>query len=176
VSITTKISSSRTRLARSVVVVVAASAIGCNTPTSPDVSEAVLQLVNPLVMVNGQSVGGQTIQMGQMTGNSTFFQASLTVAGGPAPGRTVQVQYQVPHQGPHMMGAPGQGTMLLYDDGTHGDPVAGDGTYCFDDTRGRYGFHMANAPMGQYHYEFYGIGHDQHHTEHMNVTVTIGSQ
>jgi len=175
VGITARLKSRTGWLLGTAIVVIAASAIGCNTPTSPDIAEIALQLINPQVMVNGQSVNGQSIQMGQMVGTSTFFQATLMDAGGPAPGRTVQVQYQVPHHGPGMMGTPGQGTMVLYDDGTHGDPVAGDGTYCLDDTQGQYGMHMATAPMGQYHYEFFGIGHDEQQTNHMNVTVTMVS-
>jgi len=76
-----------------------------------------------------------------------------------------------------MGGGPGQnlGYMYLYDDGTHGDPTPGDGIYCYEDTQGQYGFHMANSPMGQYHYEFFGIDHDDHHSNHMQVQVTITS-
>jgi hypothetical protein len=69
----------------------------------------------------------------------------------------------------------GPGPLYLYDDGTHGDPIAGDGIYCFDDEQGRFGFHMAGAPHGQYHYEFFGFDHHDHHSNHVMVTVTVGS-
>ena len=136
-----------------------------------------LRITNALVMVDGELANGQTIEMGHMTGTSTFFQAHLMDGAGPALGHTVQVQYQVPHNGPgQMMGGPGQGYMYLYDDGTHGDPIAGDGIYCYEDVRGQYGFHRHGAPAGRYHYEFFGIDHDHHHTNHIGVTVTMVSQ
>jgi hypothetical protein len=135
-----------------------------------------LQLSNAQVLVNGQLANGQTIQPGQVTGDSTFFQAMLTGPNGPALGEHVQVQYQTPGGGMGgMMGGNGQGIMYLYDDGTHGDPIAGDGIYCFEDLQGQYGFHMHDAMHGQYHYEFYGLDHFENHTNHMNVLVTIAS-
>jgi len=143
---------------------------------TPGASAASLELSGAQIMVGGQVVNGQTMQPGQMHGNSTFFQATLTGPNGPALGHTVQVQYQTPGYGMgsgHMGG--GTGYMYLYDDGTHGDPIAGDGIYCLEDYQGQYGFHMADAPHGQYHYEFFGFNHDDIHSNHMNVVVTVGS-
>lgn len=163
-------------VARLVVVLAAAIAIACNSPTAPEGPQMMnaLRLTGAFVMVGGQVVNGQTMQSGHMNGGSTFFQATLTGSNGPALGKNVQVRYQTPGGGMGgMMG--GEGILHLYDDGTHGDPIAGDGIYCFDDRQGQYGFHMQNAPHGQYHYEFYGLDHDEQHSNHMNVVVTIAS-
>ena len=65
------------------------------------------------------------------------------------------------------------GRIPLYDDGTHGDRVAGDGLYCFEDFVGDYGCHSDDANSGEYHYEFYGVHHDGHESNHMTVSVTI---
>ena len=161
-----------------VAAVVGVTAVGCSSPTSPDVViPEIFQVTNAVVSVDGATVNGESFQMGQMTGNSTFFQATLMGPNGAVAGETMQAQYQIPHQGPGMMnGGSGQGVMPLYDDGTHGDPIAGDGTYCYEDFDGQYGLHMHGTPAGQYHYEFYGIHHDQQHTDHMIVNVTMVSQ
>lgn len=158
------------------VVFAAAIAIGCNSPTAPEVAPTLtgLRLTGAQVVVGGQVVNGQTMQPGQMNGASTFFQATLTGPNGAALGEHVQVQYQTPGGGMGgMMG--GEGILYMYDDGTHGDPIAGDGIYCYEDEQGQYGFHMQNAAHGQYHYEFYGLDHVEQHTNHMNVVVTIAS-
>jgi hypothetical protein len=158
----------------------AIAALGCNSPTASEAPEldptsSVLTLTGAQVVVEGQVVNGQTMHAGQTHGNATLFQATLTGPnGGPAPGHTVQVQYHTPGGGSGGM-MNGAGLMTLYDDGTHGDPVAGDGTYCYADEDGHYGFHMPWAPPGQYHYEFFGFDHDDHHSNHMNVVVTITS-
>lgn len=159
------------------IILVAGVTIGCNSPTAPEVAPTLtgLRLTGAQVMVGSQVVNGQTMQAGQMTGSSTFFEATLTAANGaPALGQTVQVQYQTPGGGPGgMMNQ--QGLMQMYDDGTHGDPIAGDGIYCYEDEQGQYGLHMQDAAHGQYHYEFYGFDHDEQHSNHINVIVTITS-
>jgi len=165
-----------------VVLFLAVFAAGCASPTTPSepIPEPLLPalvLTGAQVSVEGQVVNGQTMQPGQMGGGSTFFQATLTGPNGPAVGDTVQVQYQRPGGGMgqgHMGG--GEGFLYLYDDGTRGDPVAGDGIYCFDDQQGLFGLHMQNAPHGQYHYEFFGFDHEDHHSNHMQVVVTIASE
>lgn len=63
------------------------------------------------------------------------------------------------------------GSVLCYDDGTHGDDMPGDGVYHYMDPDDQIGCHGANAPMGDYHYTFWA--------EHMNgrrsntVSVTV---
>lgn len=162
------------------ILLVAGVAIGCNSPVAPDNSIpdpalAALQLTGAALVVGGQVVNGQTMQAGQMQGTSTLFKATLRGANGaPALGHSAQVQYRTPGGGPGSM-MNGQGLLHLYDDGTHGDPVAGDGIYCYEDGQGQYGFHMPWAPAGQYHYEFYGFDHDERHSNHMTAVVTMVS-
>lgn len=88
--------------------------------------QTALRLTGAQVMVGSEIVNGQTMQAGQMPGSTTLFKATLTGPnGGPALGQNVQVQYQTPGGGPGSM-MNRQGLMNLSDDGTHGDPIAGD--------------------------------------------------
>lgn len=87
--------------------------------------------------------------------------------GGPVTGQSVRVRYQ---QG-GMMG--GTREFHLYDDGTHGDEHAGDGIYCFEDAQFQYACNAQGMGAGIYHYEFYGMDHEGHHTNHVDVTVTL---
>ena len=57
------------------------------------------------------------------------------------------------HSGPMMGGF--RGTAFFYDDGTHGDDIAGDGVYHFMDADDDIGCHGSGAPRGEYHYEFW---------------------
>jgi hypothetical protein len=67
-----------------------------------------------------------------------------------------------------------QGRFQLYDDGTHGDHVPGDGLYCFEDFAAEYGCHGPKAQPGEYHYEFWGEHQqDGHHSNRHRVTVTL---
>ncbi len=162
--------------------VLAAGCGGSDTPMSPQRMEqpgqltptAELTLSNATISVGGQTVNGQTVQHGQMQGENTFFQAMLHEGDHLALGQTVQVKYQWPSSGMGMMNR--QGLVTMYDDGTHGDWQAGDGIYCFDDQNGEAGFHMHDAPLGMYSYEFYGV-HDQgHHSNHVDVSVTVAAE
>jgi len=118
---------SPTALNVAVVAIFAVAVAGCSSPTAPVADPLVvispLQLSGALVFFGGESVNGETIQMGQMQGKSTRFQATLTDASGPALGRTVQAQSQRPGGGSGMMGGFNQAPLHLYDDGTHGDPT-----------------------------------------------------
>jgi hypothetical protein len=132
-----------------------------------------LTLSDATVSVGGQTVNGQTIQHGHMQGTNTFFQARLHDGNQPALGQTVQVKYQWPG-GMGMMHR--QGTVTLYDDGTHGDWQAGDGIYCLEDFQHQAGFCGQGAPYGTYHYEFWGQHHAGQQSNHVEVSVTIASQ
>jgi hypothetical protein len=135
-----------------------------------------LTLSNAKVIVNGQVVNGTTISPSQAQGTHTRFEARLTGPDGPVVGQTVRVQYQRP-QG-MMMGMMWNrsGVVTLYDDGTHGDHIPGDGIYCYEDWQGHCGFHMGYAQMGTYHYDFYGMHDDGHQSNHMKVWVGLSSQ
>jgi hypothetical protein len=101
---------------------------------------------------------------------STRFQATLWRDGARAPGQIVHMRYTKPGT-MGMMGS--TGVITLYDDGTHGDLHPGDGIYCFEDFRNQYSCHGTDAPMGNYHYEFWGEDHMGHQSNHMSVEVTV---
>jgi hypothetical protein len=147
----------------------ACSGDGGGSPTAPASPQLVLQTAT--LSVSGQVVNGMTLPQGHGQGVSTRFAATMVnLQGQPMSGQNVQVRYQRP-QGMGMMNP--SGTMMLYDDGTHGDRVPNDGLYCYEDWAGDYGCHTASSPMGQYHYEFWGQDHGGQHSNHMTVTVTI---
>ena len=143
---------------------------GCGESKSPTAPVSGLTLASASVQVNGQSVDGQTLSRGHGQGSSTRFEASLTQDARSAPGQMVRVKFDRPG-GPGMMNQGGMFT--LYDDGTHGDRMPGDGIYCYEDTVGDYGCHTADSPSGQYHYDFYGMHQGMHESNHMVVTVMI---
>jgi hypothetical protein len=76
----------------------------------------------------------------------------------------------------HMGGYMHQGEFYCYDDGTHGDPVPGDGIYCFVDEMQQYGCHSADARPGEYRYEFCGFDQHGHESNRMEVRVNLVSQ
>jgi hypothetical protein len=132
------------------------------SPTEP--SGQNLSLVTAAVSVDGTVYNGGTFHHAQGHGDSTRFEARLILGGMPAPGGQMWVD-----SGRGMMNE----RFRLYDDGTHGDPLAGDGVYCLEDFAGEYGFHHAGAPHGQYHYDFWGEHDDGGHSNHMDVTVQV---
>lgn len=153
------------------VLAVALVSLGCDSSSSSSTSPndvTSLRMMGADVMIDGQSVGGMTIPPGFQNGNSTLFQAQLSGPQATAAGTTVEMEYRRPGGMRH-----GHGTLTLYDDGTHGDPFAHDGFYCFEDFDGHYGVHGHHAEHGEYHYEFYGVGPHGDHTGHWEVMVTI---
>jgi hypothetical protein len=140
-----------------------------SSPTAP--SSAPFALSSATVSVSGQVVNGMTLPRGHGEGASSRFEARMVdLQGRPVTGPTVSVRYQRP-QGMGMMSS--SGTIMLYDDGTHGDRVPGDGLYCYEDWAGDYGCHAASSPMGQYHYEFWGQDRDGRRCDPLTVTVTL---
>lgn len=153
-----------------------ALALGCSGdgdsgPTAPENQEIVLSAA--AVSVNGAVVNGQTLPQGHGEGGSTRFEAEVMVNGLPDSRAMVWMQYDRP-MGMGMMRHTGR--IGLYDDGTHGDRVAGDGLYCLEDFQGEYGCHSKSAEMGEYHYEFYGTHDNGHESNHMTVVVNIVDQ
>jgi hypothetical protein len=135
---------------------------GGGSPTAPE--SARLSVVTAAVSVDGTVYNDGTYHSQGTDRQSTRFEARLMLDGVPAPGERTWVGY-----GRGMM----NGRFPLYDDGTHGDPVAGDGLYCLEDFDGQYGFHHDNAPHGDYHYDFWGEHHDGSQSNHWNVTVHV---
>jgi len=136
---------------------------GSSGPIQPSVS-----LAGADVLVDGQSVANLTIAAG--SGSSTLFTATLA---DPADrDRIHQMQMEYPdHSSGGMMDH--RSTMLLHDDGTHGDPVAGDGTYCYLDTDGHIGPHGDGCPDGEYTYRFHGDDTSGHETNWVDCRVTV---
>ena len=145
-----------------------------SSPTDPPNSE--LTMTSADILVSGQSVAGGTFSQGHGEGSSTRFKAELMLNGQPAPGQMAWLEFDRPMgMGNDMMRHTDR--VQMYDDGTHGDRVAGDGIYCLEDFAGDYGCHRADAEPGEYHYEFYGVhATDGHETNHMQVKVTITGQ
>lgn len=154
------------------ILTVAVLVAGCSgDPTGPAMPE--MMLTQPQVMVDGQVMNGQTVSVGHGAGGSTLFQAHLQdMHGRPVVGGVVKVRYERPGGMGMMMGAR-NGEFRLYDDGTHGDPVPGDGIYCFEDWEAMYGCHEWGLGTGPYHYEFWGEDHEGHQSNHHRVTVTL---
>ncbi len=122
-------------------------------------------LVEARVLVDGESIGGQTISRADNLGSSTRFEARVVDL-------DANLSVEVAYQRPQMMEG-SSGIVPLFDDGTHGDAVAGDGIYCFEDWEGEYGLHMSEAPMGVYHYAFYAMDEDGHHSNHLSLDITL---
>ena len=139
---------------------------GASGTTSPGASR--LEMTSAQIVLAGQVLNGQTTTMYQGA-DPTRFEARLERAALPATGGTVYCRYDRPGS----MGMHGQGTFMLYDDGTHGDRMPGDGLYCFEDDLGQYGCHGPGAGIGEYRYDFWGEHPEWGSTEHHGVTVTV---
>lgn len=142
-------------------------------PTGPAMDT--LRLTAAQISVDGETIG-DSYQPRQGGAGSTRFEARLTSNGTLAPGHHVFAEVTPPP------GMGGMGPMWsrhrfeLWDDGTHGDLVAGDGIYCLEDFAGGHGFHHAGAHHGEYRYEFWGAHReDFSETNHMVHVVRVGS-
>ena len=128
----------------------------CDSAGSREVPTAAagsqVQLAGADVLIDGQSVAGQSIAPG--SGSATLFTVTLV-----DPADTVRVQSMVLEYPRHsMMGMTGgTATMALHDDGMQCDPVAGDGHYCYLDDDGHIGPHDPDCPQGDYVYRFHGV-------------------
>lgn len=151
------------------ILVAACSDSSSQSPTAPGPSPLVLQSAS--VSIDGQNVTNGTWNHQGHAAASTRFEARLHQDGMPVTGQWVYVDFDRP-QGMGMMQH--NGRFQLYDDGTHGDHVPGDGLYCLEDFDMHYGFHHGDAPHGEYHYEYFGEDHQGHHSNHFAVTVQVG--
>ena len=128
-----------------------------------------LTLTSAKVMIGSTVVNDQTISRSHPMGTTTRFEAMLMDDHGRAAGYRMQMRYSLPQMMGGMMG----GNLMLYDDGTHGDHMAGDGVYSYEDMDGQYGCNRMDSPMGQYSYDFSGMDDMGHTTNHLMVTVTV---
>ncbi|HSF15057.1 MAG TPA: hypothetical protein VLK65_05855 [Vicinamibacteria bacterium] len=122
--------------------------------TAPATRPAPPSVSNAQVLVGGQAIEGAVVEG---TGESALFRVRIHAPGGLGTIQRVVLRYSQPgpnHHGGPMMGG-FRGTVLCYDDGTHGDDVPGDGIYHFMDPDDAIGCHGFEAPPGPYHYEFW---------------------
>lgn len=131
---------------------------GCSDATSstmgPTSRPSPPTITSAQVLVHGQPVQAVVTQG---TDEPALFQVQIQAPGGLSTIQRVVLQYSQPgpnHHGGPMMGGYG-GTVLCYDDGTHGDDIAGDGIYHFMDPDDAIGCHGVGAPPGDYDYEFW---------------------
>lgn len=141
---------------------------GGSSPTAPE--NRTLALTSASVLVDGAPVSpnGTFHHNHGGTAGATRFEARLAQEGHPAPGYRVQVRFERPGGMMHR-----SGSFFLYDDGTHGDHVPGDGLYCLEDPDGIYGFHHMGARHGGYQYDFCGLYGDGAETNHRLFHVTV---
>ncbi len=131
---------------------------GCDgdSPSEPghdddDDHRGTFSLSSAQISVDGTVIpdGGTFSHASHPAGSSTRFEARLFENGQPAPNHWCDVQVEPP-----MGGSMTRHQFQLHDDGTQGDEMAGDGVYTLEDTTGDHGFHHADAPHGEWEYEF----------------------
>ena len=133
-----------------------------------DVLQSDVRLAGADVLIDGTSVDSATVAPG--SGSSTLFTATLADPGDTSRIRNVQMEYPV-HSSTGMMGH--GSTVSMYDDGSHGDPVPGDGVYCYLDADGHIGPHDDDCPRGDYVYRFHGTDMLGHETNWIECRVTV---
>lgn len=141
------------------VLLLAMIACGKDDPTAPTKVGAPSDVV---ISIGGVIVTDSTISRG--SGTSTRFVAHVPAA---SP-YSMWVRYQTPM----MMGSEWRDQMM-YDDGTHGDTMAGDGEYCYEDHGEMAGMHGMDASMGHYSFDFYCTDEAGSHGDHVGAWVHV---
>jgi hypothetical protein len=134
----------------------------------PALPQSDIALAAADVQVDGRSVASATISPG--SGTSTLFTVTLADATDRARVARMQMDY-AQHSAMGMMGT--RSSLDCYDDGTHGDAVAGDGMYSYRDEDGHVGPHYEGCVAGEYGYTFHGMDLDGNHTNSLEVRVTV---
>lgn len=140
-------------------------------PAEPGTGD--LELSAAKVSVDGRSLDGLDIEQGSQAGPVRYEARLVDRHGDPVAGGQVQVRYGLSGMMGHMDGYMHLGEFPCYDDGTHGDPVPGDGIYCFVDEGQQYGCHRDGARPGEYRYEFCGFDQDGRESNRMDVRVNL---
>jgi hypothetical protein len=139
------------------------------TPMGPSRQPPVVS--DAQVLVDGIPVHGLVMQG---TDHPAIFGVRVHAPSGLPSIQRVVLQYSQPgpnhHHGGPMMGG-FTGTVFCYDDGTHGDDIAGDGFYHFMDPDDYIGCHGIDAMPGEYHYSFWC--EDVYGQRSNTATVTI---
>lgn len=131
---------------------------------------ASMSVSEPKVLVGGVPVQG-TLTRG--SGEPALFEVRVNASQGLSTIGRVVMEYTQPgpnHHGGSMMGGY-NGTVLCYDDGTHGDDIPGDGVFHYMDPDDQIGCHGLDAPHGEYHYSFWA--EDMIGQRSNTVSVTI---
>lgn len=128
-----------------------------------------LVLIQAGATVDGQSIDGETMRLGDDEGNVRFEAHLVDHRGRPAHGHAVRVAYDTPGMG--MMHR--TGTFMLHDDGTHGDLVPHDGIYCYEDESHHYDCHGPDARPGEYRYEFCGIHEHGYESNRIEISAFV---
>ncbi len=130
--------------------------------------ESDVRLRSADVQIDGKSVKDATISPG--SGSSTLFTVSLE---DPADrSRVAGIQMTYPDHSPmEMMGT--RSSVDCFDDGTHGDAVAGDGTYSYMDIDDHIGPHREDCVAGEYLYSFHGMDMTGNHMNALDIRVTV---
>jgi hypothetical protein len=134
----------------------------------PAAGGSTVQLAGADILIGGQSVSGATITQG--AGPSTLFTTTLVDPANTTQVRTMSMDYPA-HSSMGMMGY--MDTVQLYDDGTHGDLVPGDGRYSYMDVNGHIGPDGTDCPRGDYLYTFHGTDIMGHDTNSIDCHVTV---
>lgn len=123
-------------------------------PTTRSAQPQAPSVANPQVLVGGVPMSG-LVTVG--ADQASVFRVQVHAPGGLSTIRQVTLQYQQPGPNHHHGGmmAAFNGTVLCYDDGTHGDEIAGDGIYSFMDPDDDIGCGAFHAAAGEYHYSFW---------------------
>jgi len=127
-----------------------------------------VRLADADVFIGGNTVDASTIPAGY--GDSTLFTVGLAdPEQGPRIAR-VQMEYRA-HSGMGTMGS--WSSVDCYDDGSHGDQVAGDGTYSYMDMDRHIGVHYQDCTSGEYRFVFHGTDLMENHTNSVVARVTV---
>lgn len=118
-----------------------------------------------MISMSGTDVTNSTMHAG-MAGTTLYKAYPSRIESG----MTVWVQFRSPSMG---MMTSGMGAMRMYDDGTHGDHMPGDGEYCYEDEDDMPGMHMMDAPHGHYEFDFYCENTHGDHGNHQSAYVEI---
>ena len=161
----------------SIILLTAVLIAGCsstsNSPTQPPPDNAQLVTTRSQAFVDGTPLAGATRHQGFGEGSSMLFEGAMTLGNQPGIGEMMWMEYDRPMGGGGMHGNRHTGRTQLYDDGTHGDDMPGDGIYHFEDFDGDFGCQRQSHGAGDYHYEFYGEHHDGSETNRIGMTITI---
>ena len=149
------------------VALLAAASCSSGNSSSPTAPSGRLLLTNADLIVAGESMDNRTVPVGHGQGEPALFMAELMVDGAPGIGHEVWVEVDRP------MGMMGPRRFPLHDDGTHGDPIAHDGLYHFEDIEGRYACNGPGMMAGEYHYEYHGETAAGQQSNRLRVRVTI---